>query len=163
MVCFFVKAHLNGLTTCYYSFLFTTLDLSILKSDKYSANITAFQLFEPNNTNVNEIFKAINLKKTKTNSIYYKPSIVTLLSDLVSLLSRTIIESNLIDAIQFSRSVSCETETPWALGQKFKKCLKENNFYGYTGRIQFNDDGERTNVTFTIVERITNTFNKVIF
>jgi hypothetical protein len=49
------------MTTSYFHFIFTTLDLAALEYYP-SANITAFQLFEPNDTHVKGIFRLDYIK-----------------------------------------------------------------------------------------------------
>ena len=62
--------------------MFTTFDLTIIKNEGLSANITGFQVFEPNNRNYEAILKGINLKKENTvkSTLNYKPvSLIKLL------------------------------------------------------------------------------------
>lgn len=54
--------------TTYFHFMFTSLDLSILDYAP-SANITALQVFEPNDGSVRSLFAEFNLK----NMVSHKP------------------------------------------------------------------------------------------
>jgi len=56
-------------------FRFTTLDLSIITNVtglKVSCNITALQIFEPNNLKISALFAGLNLKKNSTNHPIFK-------------------------------------------------------------------------------------------
>lgn len=55
--------------------MFTTLDLSIITNAtalKLSANITALQVFEPNNLKINALFAGINLKRNSMKKVLLK-------------------------------------------------------------------------------------------
>jgi hypothetical protein len=57
--------------TTYFHFIFTTFDLAEL-SYAPSANITAMQVFEPNDINVKSIFAEFNLKSMVSDKPMYK-------------------------------------------------------------------------------------------
>ena len=65
---FLEQAEEIGLMTTYFHFMFSSLDLSILDYAP-SANITALQLFEPNDSSVRSLFAEFNLK----NMVAHKP------------------------------------------------------------------------------------------
>lgn len=68
---FFEIADEVDLTTSYFHFLFTTFDLSALDYLP-AANITAFQVFEPNNTSVQALLAEFNLKNMASFKPLYK-------------------------------------------------------------------------------------------
>jgi hypothetical protein len=68
---FFEIADEVDLTTSYFHFLFTSFDLSALDYLP-AANITAFQVFEPNNTKVQALLAEFNLKNMATSKPLYK-------------------------------------------------------------------------------------------
>jgi hypothetical protein len=68
---FFEIADEVDLTTSYFHFLFTTFDLSALDFFP-AANITAFQVFEPNNTQVQALLAEYNLKNMAAFKPLYK-------------------------------------------------------------------------------------------
>lgn len=57
-----------GLLTSYFHFMFTTLDLAYLEYTP-SANVTALQIFEPNDMQIRSLFAEFNLK----NMVSHKP------------------------------------------------------------------------------------------
>ena len=57
--------------TAYFHIMFTTLDLSILDYAP-SANITALQVYEPNDTSVRSIFAEFNLKNMVSKKPMFK-------------------------------------------------------------------------------------------
>ena len=60
------KAEEVGLMTTYFHFVFTSLNLARLGYVP-SANVTALQVFEPNDTNIRSIFAEFNLKNMVSN------------------------------------------------------------------------------------------------
>jgi hypothetical protein len=55
--------------------MFTTLDLSVIinvTGMSVSCNITALQIFEPNNLKISALFAGLNLKKNSTNHQIFK-------------------------------------------------------------------------------------------
>lgn len=65
---FLEQAEEVGLMTSYFHFMFTTLDLAHIDYAP-SANITALQIFEPNDTHIRSVFAEFNLK----NLVSHKP------------------------------------------------------------------------------------------
>ena len=67
-----------------------------------------------------------------------------------------------MESIKPTKSVSCETATPWLNGAKFKKYLQMNSFNGLSGHIQFDKTtGLRQNLTLAIVDNIKNSVDLV--
>ena len=163
--------------------MFTTFDLTIIKNEDLSANITGFQVFEPNNRNYEAILRGINLKKENTvkSTLNYKPvnlikllkitnklntlyikSIAAFIYDAIFLLSDTRIKNHLASLIKTSKSVSCDTETPWPVGTKIMSNLKENKFDGISGSVRFDESNMRDNLTLAIVDKFKNSVDLVI-
>lgn len=63
--------------------------------------------------------------------------------------------------MQIPSSVSCQSETPWSFGAKFRKYLTDNSFNGLSGHIQFDKSGLRHNLTLSIVDNIKNSVDLV--
>ena len=59
---FTIKAKTSGLTTSYYHFIFTTLDLSII-SNEMSVNITGFQTY--NSSDIEAFYLSLDKKRIK--------------------------------------------------------------------------------------------------
>lgn len=57
--------------TTYFHFLFTSLDLSAFEYTP-SANVTAFQLYEPGDIHVRNVFAEFNLKNMVSHKPMYK-------------------------------------------------------------------------------------------
>ena len=68
---FLKQAEEVGLMTAYFHFIFTNLDLSILDYAP-SANITALQVYEPNDTSTRSIFAEFNLKNMVSKKPMFK-------------------------------------------------------------------------------------------
>ena len=68
---FLKQAEEVGLMTAYFHFIFTNLDLSILDYAP-SANITALQVYEPNDTSTRTIFAEFNLKNMVSKKPMFK-------------------------------------------------------------------------------------------
>jgi glutamate receptor, ionotropic kainate 2 len=63
---FLYLADLNSLTSYYHHIMFTTLDLAVITNItnlRMGCNITALQMFEPNNLKINALFAGLNSKK----------------------------------------------------------------------------------------------------
>ncbi len=60
--------------TAYFHFIFTTLDLSVINFSP-SSNVTAIQLFEPNNQLANNLLTELNFKNmiNKKDAFKYLP------------------------------------------------------------------------------------------
>jgi hypothetical protein len=161
--------------TAYFHIVFTTFDLAILDFSP-SANITSFQVFDPNDENVRAVNAEFNLKQIVSHKplfkfmpviiiIFFKlffffkinfkiKSIAAFIYDAFSLIANTIDKYNLIDLMQASTSVSCQRETPWLFGATLTRYLKMNKFNGLTGNIEFDENtGVRANITLFIVDR----------
>lgn len=65
------KAEDAGLMTTYFHFLFTSLDLAAFEYTP-SANVTAFQMFEPNDLSVRNTFAEFNLKNLVSQKPMFK-------------------------------------------------------------------------------------------
>jgi hypothetical protein len=75
------------------------------------------------------------------------------------MLSNTINKNSLYDSKYFNSfsNVSCESEAKWLFGQKFMNNLKNSNFTGLTGQIEFNKEtGLRTRLKLSIGDKIKN-------
>jgi hypothetical protein len=75
------------------------------------------------------------------------------------MLSNTINKNSLYDSKYFNSfsNVSCELEAKWLIGQKFINNLKNSNFTGLTGQIEFNKEtGLRTRLKLSIGDKIKN-------
>ena len=57
--------------TAYFHIMFTTLDLSILEYAP-SANITALQVYEPNDTSIKSVYAEFNLKNMVSKKPLFK-------------------------------------------------------------------------------------------
>lgn len=68
---FLQQAEEVGLMTAYFHFIFTSLDIAILEHAP-AANITALQIFEPNDPNVRSLFAEFNLKNMVANKPMFK-------------------------------------------------------------------------------------------
>ncbi|CAF0769478.1 unnamed protein product [Brachionus calyciflorus] len=152
---FLEKAEEVGLMTSYFHFMFTTLDLAFLDYSP-SANITALQIFEPNDTQVRSIFAEFNLKNMVSQKPMFKymPSEAVMIFDALSLLAKTIESQNLVNIIPEFPKASCESETPWLYGTEFMKHMKNMKFNGLSGNIEFDVyTGYRKNLTLCIVDK----------
>ncbi|CAF0769509.1 unnamed protein product [Brachionus calyciflorus] len=145
----------TGLMTTYFHYLFTSLDISIFEHTP-SANVTAFQVFEPGDALLRNIFAEYNLKNMVSHKPMFKymPSIAVFIHDAFMLIGKTIEQKNLFEMIPESPKASCETETPWNFGQKFMEYLKKTKFVGLSGNIEFDRaTGYRTNLTLSIIDK----------
>ena len=71
------------------------------------------------------------------------------------MLSNTINKNNETEYYNTISNVSCESETKWTFGQKIMNQLKNNNFTGLTGHVEFDrETGLRTGLKFSIVDKI---------
>jgi hypothetical protein len=81
---------------------------------------------------------------------------------MILFLSNTIIKNNLIESVQTSNSVSCDTEIPWSNGSLVIEYLKLNTYQGLTGNIEFHrENGLRKNFTLSVVEKFENSIDTV--
>lgn len=147
---FVAKAREVGIMTTYYHFIFTTFDLSLLTYAP-PANITAFQLYRPNDPFIRNFF-------SKNISSQTLMSYAVLIYDSLLLIQKTIEENNLVESLlSIHSSVSCQKETVWLLGAEFNKFLRKVNFSGITGEISFDDyTGLRNNSILYIVDMTKN-------
>jgi hypothetical protein len=147
---FVTKAREVGIMTTYYHFIFTTFELSLLTYAP-PANITAFQLYRPNDPLIRSVLN-------RNNSSRMLMSYAVLIYDSLLLIKYTIEENNLEESLlSIHSSVSCQKETVWLLGTEFNRFLRSANFTGVTGEIAFDDyTGLRINSVLYIVDMTKN-------
>ncbi len=68
---FFSLAEEVGILTNYFHFLFTSLDFSVFDYT-LSTNLTAYQVYEPNETSVNKLLQELNSKNILNNKTEHK-------------------------------------------------------------------------------------------
>lgn len=152
---FLKQAEEVGLMTAYFHFIFTSLDIAILEHAP-AANITALQIYEPNDQNVKSLFAEFNLKNMVAHKPMFKymPSEAVFIYDAFSLIANTIDRQNLAEVIPSAPSVSCAKEQPWFFGTDFLRSMKLSNFNGLSGHIEFDlVKGYRKNITLSIVDK----------
>lgn len=141
--------------TAYFHFLFTALDLSMITYAP-PANVTAFQIFEPNSSRANNLVTEFNFKNMVKNRPLFKylPSYAAFVYDTFSLIAYTVQKMKLVDKIMMiSPTGSCESERPWSDGIDFNQYLKLSKFEGVSGNVEFDPQtGFRTNLTMSIVD-----------
>ena len=78
------------------------------------------------------------------------------------MLSNTINKNNETEYLNTISDVSCESQTKWTLGQNIINQMKNNNFTGLTGHVEFDrETGLRTGLKFSIVDKIKNSIDFV--
>ncbi len=87
--------------------------------------------------------------------------------DAFLMLSNTINKHNLYESNYYFDSlsdISCDFEKKWEFGQEFMNYLKNNDFIGLTGRIEFNKETNlRSGFELSIVDKIKNLIYLVSF
>jgi hypothetical protein len=144
-----------GLMTAYFHVMFITFDLQMLDYGP-SANITGFQVFEPNDSNVRAVNAEFNLKQIVAHKPLFKfmPSIATFIYDAFTLIANTIDKYNLVELMNEPATASCSNETPWTFGITLSRYLRMNKINGLSGNIEFDQvTGVRKNISFCIVDR----------
>jgi hypothetical protein len=78
------------------------------------------------------------------------------------MLSNTINKNNETEYFNIIADVSCESESKWTLGQNIMNQLKNNNFTGLSGHVEFDKEtGLRIGFKFSIVDIIKNSIDFV--
>lgn len=144
---FIQQASEVGLMTSYFHYMFTTLDLNLLEYAP-AANITAFQLYRPEDPEVKNVLNDWNTE------LKFLPSNAALIYDTLQLVLNTIEHDRLEKSLySMPPKVSCLKEEKWAFGPSFKTYLKVANFTGITGEVSFDHDtGFRSSPVLYIVD-----------
>ncbi len=82
------------------------------------------------------------------------------------MLFNTINKQDLYESEYFNlfSNISCDLETKWEFGQEFMNYLKNKDFIGLTGRIEFNKETNlRSGFELSIVDKIKNLIYLVSF
>ncbi|CAF2721364.1 unnamed protein product [Rotaria sp. Silwood2] len=161
---FFSQAKLVGLVGPYYDFVLTSLDISVVKWDKilYTlVNITGLQFFGRDDPAVHEFFDS-NILSVNTpfqpNERSLRAS-AALMYDSVYFFARAL--NQFIEQHSFNITpLTCDAQQPWIHGSAFSLFLKTFEVNGITGKIKFDDNGLRTDVSFEVVDLAATGVNK---
>ncbi|CAF3689070.1 unnamed protein product [Rotaria sp. Silwood1] len=161
---FFSQAKLVGLVGPYYDFVLTSLDISVVKWDKilYTlVNITGLQFFGRDDPAVNEFFDSdifTTKPPLKPNERSLRAS-AALMHDSVYFFARAL--NQFVEQHSFNITpLTCDAQQPWIHGSAFSLFLKTFEVNGITGKIKFDDNGLRTDVSFEVVDLADNGVNK---
>ncbi|UJR09982.1 hypothetical protein I4U23_014206 [Adineta vaga] len=161
---FFQQAKIVGLVGPYYDFVLTSLDISVVKWNKilYTlVNITGLQFFGRNDPAVDEFFDTNVLpvnSPVKLSELSLRVS-AALIYDAVYFFARAL--SQFVEQRPFNITpLTCEAQKPWIHGAAFALFLKTFEANGITGKIKFDENGLRTDITLEVVDLVANGVNK---
>ncbi|CAF3385471.1 unnamed protein product [Rotaria sp. Silwood1] len=154
---FFKHAKVVGLVGPYYDFVLTSLDISVVKWSKilYTlVNITGLQFFGREDPAVDEFFDNTNNFDVKVPLVPNERSLrasAALIYDSVYFFARALnkfVEQHPLNIT----SLTCDAQKPWIHGSAFSLFLKKFEANGITGKIKFDENGLRTDVSFEVVD-----------
>ncbi|CAF1076629.1 unnamed protein product [Rotaria sordida] len=161
---FFSHAKLVGLIGPYYDFVLTSLDISVVTWDKilYTlVNITGLQFFGRDDPAANEFFDAnyLNTKAPLQPNERSLRASAALMYDSVYFFARAL--NQFVEQHSFNITpLTCDAQQPWIHGSAFSLFLKTFEVNGITGKIKFDDNGLRTDISFEVVDLVANGVNK---
>ncbi|XP_031334835.1 glutamate receptor ionotropic, kainate 2-like isoform X2 [Photinus pyralis] len=140
-----------GLMTSDYSYIVLHLDLHVLNLNKYqhsAANITGFRLLNLTHPLHQKIIDVNKSKQYEAFNMEHQiPNEVALLFDAVNLTSTVINEYGLLK----TKALNCKSSTSWEYGSTLFNYLKLKSFNGLSGRVEFNQYGQRTQFDLDIL------------
>ncbi|CAF1177003.1 unnamed protein product [Adineta steineri] len=153
---FFKHAKVVGLVGPYYDFVLTSLDISVVKWSTilYTlVNITGLQFFGRDDPAVDEFYEKNILNENaplKANERSLRVS-AALIYDAVYFFARAL--SKFVEQSAFNITpLTCEAQKPWVHGSAFALFLKTFEANGITGKIKFDENGVRTDVSLEVVD-----------
>ncbi|CAF1332816.1 unnamed protein product [Adineta steineri] len=153
---FFKHAKVVGLVGPYYDFVLTSLDISVVKWSTilYTlVNITGLQFFGRDDPAVDEFYEKNILNENaplKANERSLRVS-AALIYDAVYFFARAL--SKFVEQSPFNITpLTCEAQKPWVHGSAFALFLKTFEANGITGKIKFDENGVRTDVSLEVVD-----------
>ncbi|CAF0743543.1 unnamed protein product [Rotaria sordida] len=154
---FFTHAKIVGLVGPYYDFVLTSLDISALKWSKilYTlVNITGLQFFGREDPAVDEFFDTNNNFDVNVPLVPNERSLrasAALIYDSVYFFARAL--NKFVEQHPFNITpLTCDAQKPWTHGSAFSLFLKKFEANGITGKIKFDENGLRTDVSFEVVD-----------
>ncbi|CAF4796115.1 unnamed protein product, partial [Rotaria socialis] len=154
---FFQHAKTVGLVGPYYDFVLTSLDVSVVKWQKilYTlVNITGLQFFGREDPAVDEFFDSniyFNVNAPLVTNERSLRASAALIYDAVYFFARAL--SKFVEQHPLNTTkLTCDAQTPWMHGSALSHFLKKFEANGITGKIKFDENGLRTDVSFEVVD-----------
>ncbi|CAF0911622.1 unnamed protein product [Adineta ricciae] len=161
---FFQQAKVVGLVGPYYDFVLTSLDISVVKWNRilYTlVNITGLQFFGREDPAVDEFFATNVLDVNPPLKINERSLRVSaaLIYDAVYFFARAL--SKFVEQRPFNVTpLTCEAQKFWSHGAAFALFLKTFEANGITGKIKFDENGLRTDISLEVVDLVANGVNR---
>ncbi|UJR36108.1 hypothetical protein I4U23_028843 [Adineta vaga] len=163
---FFKHAKIVGLVGPYYDFVLTSLDISAVKWSKilYTlVNITGLQFFGREDPAVDEFFDSNNnhfsINAPLLSNERSLRASAALIYDSVYFFARAL--SKFVEQHPFNITpLMCDVQKPWRHGAAFSLFLKKFEANGITGKLKFDENGLRTDVSFEVVDLAANGVSK---
>ncbi|XP_055333034.1 glutamate receptor ionotropic, kainate 2-like [Paramacrobiotus metropolitanus] len=156
------------LTSPYYQYLLTTLDLHTIDLSTFvhdHPNITAFRLVNPRAKNVQTAVRGWTAHRITPGSVGTVPSnlVVTtdqaLFYDSMLLLAKALTRPEVADLATVP--VNCDNEQAWSRGRDFVNALAATQVKGLSGMIKFNENRSRTDFKLDIVQLLSRGYQEV--
>lgn len=160
------QAKVVGLVGPYYDFVLTSLDISVVKWNRilYTlVNITGLQFYGRQDPAVDEFFDNTHQFDINPPLLPNERSLrssAALIYDAVYFFARAL--SKFVEQYPFTiSSLTCDAQRPWEHGSAFALFLKKFEANGITGKIKFDENGLRTDVSFEVVDLAADGVQKV--
>ncbi|CAF2995238.1 unnamed protein product [Rotaria socialis] len=161
---FFRQAKMVGLIGPYYDFVLTSFDVSVVQWDKilYTlVNITGLQFFGRDDPAVREFFDktvpGADIPVHHNEWSLRAPA--ALMHDAVYLFARAV--NKFVEQHSFIITpLTCRAQEPWIHGSAFSLFIKTFEANGITGKIKFDENGLRTDVSFEVVDLVADGVNR---
>ncbi|XP_071042115.1 glutamate receptor ionotropic, kainate 2-like [Parasteatoda tepidariorum] len=145
--------------TEYFNYVITTLDIHTVNLEDFryiGTNITGFRVVDEEASDYQEIVQdwrsgPVTGKVPDLDPALYEKTEVALMYDAVWTFATALNTLEKGQRLQL-KSVSCDEEKPWSYGLQLARHLRGVELRGLTGRIVFDENGQRTNFTVKVTD-----------